>query len=507
MQDNTVSGVAAQKPKAKTNRLFAGRSVIMTDIENITKENVIQVLKESLCAHAINAADTDYLYKYYKGYQPILQRTKDVRPEICNKIVENRANEIVSFKSGYLMGEPIQYVSRGEQEISKEIIRLNDFVESEDKAVKDKELADWFHICGTAYRMILPTPSDSENEDSPFEIFTLDPRTSFVVYMNDLRKCPVMGVTFVLKRNKQIVYSIYTSDRYFEIENDKVTVEKPNPIGVPIIEYPANIARIGEFETVLTLLDALNLVASNRMDGVEQFIQALMLFHNVKIDDELFKRLQELGALAYTDVDTQTKGEVKYLTSELNQAQTQSLVNYLYETILTICGLPNRNGGSSTSDTGAAVHMRDGWEAAEARAKNSELMFKKSEKRFLRKVLHICETIDGLKLRIPQIEIRFTRRNYENIAAKANVLTMMLSNDKIHPKLAFSHCGMFVDSEIAYTESMEWIEAQEGKHERDNSQSGLEGDSDNTANPSEGEQRGDTPEKRRDSNSGSNRKN
>lgn len=72
----------------------------------------------------------------------------------------------------------------------------------------------------------------------------------------------------------------------------------------------------------------------------------------------------------------------------------------MYQTVLTICGMPNRNGGSSTSDTGSAVIMRDGWSAAEARAKDSELMFKKSERTFLKLILNICKTLKGIDLQV-----------------------------------------------------------------------------------------------------------
>lgn len=130
---------------------------------------------------------------------------------------------------------------------------------------------------------------------------------------------------------------------------------------------------------------------------------------------------------------------------------------------LTICGMPNRNGGSSTSDTGSAVIMRDGWSAAEARAKDSELMFKKSERIFLKVVLNICHTLADMDLKVCNVEIRFTRRNYENILQKAQVLDLMLKNNKIHPRLAFEHCGLFVDSDLAYTLSAEYAEEQEQK--------------------------------------------
>lgn len=188
-----------------------------------------------------------------------------------------------------------------------------------------------------------------------------------------------------------------------------------------------------------------------------------MLFHNVDISSADFADLKKEGALKYKDIDPQLKGEIKYLVEELNQGQTQTLVDHLYDTILTICGMPNRNGGSSTSDTGSAVIMRDGWSAAEARAKDSELMFKQSEKEFLKLVLRICRDLTDLELRLSAIEIRFTRRNYENITEKANVLTTMLNNDKIAPQLAFQHCGLFVDPESAYIMSKKYAEEQEQK--------------------------------------------
>ena len=88
-------------------RTMYGRRVITTDVDEITAENVVDVLREAMDVHELNRSEIDYLWKYYKGNQPILTRTKSVRPEICNKIVENRANEIVSFKVGYLCGEEV----------------------------------------------------------------------------------------------------------------------------------------------------------------------------------------------------------------------------------------------------------------------------------------------------------------------------------------------------------------------------------------------------------------
>lgn len=445
---------------------YFGRKKIFTDVAEITRDNVLEVLRKALITHWSNKADMEYLYAYYTGRQPVLNRQKEVRPEIKNTVVENRANEIVSFKVGYLMGEPIQYVSRSDSKsVADKITTLNGYCLSEDKAAKDKELADWFHICGTAYRMVLPdSVFERESDEAPFEIYTLDPRFAFVVYANSIGEPPIMGVKYIQRSDGAVIYSIYTKDRYFEVENQsKIVREEAQSLGIPIIEYPANNARLGAFEIVLPLLDAINTVDSNRLDGVEQFVQALMLFHNVDISGDDFSKLRDEGALKFKDIDPQYKAEIKYLTSELNQSQTQTLVDHLYNTVLTICGMPNRNGGTSTSDTGSAVIMRDGWSAAEARAKDSELMFKLSEKEFLKLVLHICSDLSDLELKLSNVEVRFTRRNYENIAQKSTVLTTMLSNPKIAPVLAFTHCGMFSDPQLAYRMSMDYAEEQEKK--------------------------------------------
>lgn len=442
-----------------------GRRMILTDETEVNIGNVVQILRKALPYHWKNRSEISYLWSYYKGRQPILNRVKEVRPEITNKIVENRANEIVSFKSGYLMGEPLQYVSRGNAEnIADAINQLNEFVFAEEKPAKDKELADWFHICGTSFRMVLPDEMAGEDDESPFEIYTLDPRNTFVVYNNGLGNKPILGVKYVVDENGVVHYSCYSDHEYFEIVESKVVSYDTHILGeIPIIEYPLNMARIGAFELVIPLLDAINLTDSNRLDGVEQFIQALMLFHNVDISSEDFDELRERGAIKFKDIDPQLKAEINYLVSNLNQGETQTLVDHMYQTVLTICGMPNRNGGSSTSDTGSAVIMRDGWSAAEARAKDSELMFKKSERIFLKVVLNICRTLADMDLKVCNVEIRFTRRNYENILQKAQVLDLMLKNNKIHPRLAFEHCGLFVDSDLAYTLSAEYAEEQEQK--------------------------------------------
>lgn len=451
-----------QKALSET-RIMNGRRVIKTSVKAITDENVTEVLQKALGTHELNRSEIDYLYKYYKGDQPIRHRVKDVRPEICNKIVENRANEIVSFKVGYLCGEPIQYVSRsGEEEIVKQVNVLNEYMFAEDKAAQDQELVEWQMICGTAYRLVLPDEPGEEDE-APFEMFTLDPRDTFIVYSTEIGNKPLMAVKYSIDDNDITHYSIYTENRYYLVDGDLLIESKPHALDmIPIIEYPANNARLGSFEIVLPLLDAMNNVASNRMDGVEQLVQAFIKFINCDITKEEYQEFLELGAIKVKSVDGQN-ADVGVVTTELNQTQSQTLKDDYYNAMLTICGMPNRNGGSSTSDTGSAVLLRDGWSDAEARAKDSENVFKRSEKKMLKLVLRICRDLGDSTLRLKDIDMKFTRRNYENIQSKSQVLDTMLKNPKIHPQLAFQHSGMFSDAESAYSMSMKYYEEQQEK--------------------------------------------
>ena len=442
-----------------------GRRVITTDATELTNGNIVSEINKAFDTHSLNRGEIEYLWNYYRGKQPILQRVKTVRPEICNKIVENRANEIVSFKVGYLCGEPIQYVGRnGDESVSRAIAELNEMMFSENKATQDKEVVEWQMIAGTAYRMVLPDKRGGE-DDAPFEIYTLDPRDTFVVYSSEVGNKPMYAVKYRVDENRDRICSVYSANQYWKIVGDKIVEEQPHALGmIPIFEYPANNARLGAFEIVLPMLDAINNVASNRMDGVEQFIQAFVKFVNCDIDENQFKALKDLGAIKVKSVDGAV-ADVSIVTQELNQVQTQTLVDYLYQTVLTICGMPNRNGGSSTSDTGAAVIMRDGWSLAESRAKDSELMFKKSEYEALKLVLRILRDSEGVtedlaKLRLKNLSMQFTRRNYENIQSKAQVLVSMLQQEKIHPRLAFTSSGLFSDPESAYQLSKEYSDEQ-----------------------------------------------
>jgi SPP1 family phage portal protein len=448
---------------ANAERTLFGRRVIYTDETEITRENIASVINEAIPVHLLNSDEIQYLYDYYKGRQPILDRIKEVRKDINNKIVVNYANEIVSFKVGYLAGEPIQYVSHCERVNSEEVNTLNDFMFSENKAKKDQEIIEWGYICGTAFRYV-KADVVSEMDESPFEIFTLDPRYTFVVYSSGIEHKPMIAVTYTVDKDCVKHYIAYTKDSVYSFTDttdalpEKIADNGYNPI-IPIFEYPANNARLGAFETVLPLLDAINRTESNRLDGIEQQIQAFLKFVNCDIDEDGLKAMHEYGAIKIKS-DSANPADVELVSINFSQSDAQVSKEDLYNAVLTIVGMPVMGNGSDTiSANNGAVLVNNGWSQAEARAKDSETMFKGAENEMLKLVLRICKTFtDKINLKSTDIDLKFTRRNYENIQSKAQVLCEMLNNPKIHPKLAFEHSGMFSDPETAYSMSEEYYQ-------------------------------------------------
>ena len=446
-----------------------GRIKIHTDAEVITEANVVAEVERAYAIHTQNYFDIKRLWDAYRGKTAVLQKKKEIREGINFKITENHANEIVTFHPGYVFGEPIQYVRRentasktDDDGIAADINALNGYMADASKSKHDTSLAKWFYSVGTAYRLTLPNKKwTADSDESPVSIYTLDPHNTFVVYRNTIGEEPLMAVTVVEKEDRGVKsYSVYTEDAFYEFEDMGDVTKLPHDLGmIPIIEYPADDARLGVFEIVMTMLDAIDQLQSSCMDDIVQCVNSFLAILGGEVTKEVHERLEEWKMLCLPEgVDA------KYLSAPMHQSDIQNLKEDLLDCALTICSVPNRNGGSSsTSDNGVAVVLRDGWQLAETKAKATEEMFKHSEKEFLKLVLRILRSTVGTKLRLSDITPHFTRRNYENIAAKSQVLIAMLGCKWIHPEVAYAACGIFPDPESAYLQGKAWVEEQEKK--------------------------------------------
>lgn len=453
--------------------VLTGRRKIKTNVQEVTTENVRKIVEDTLAIHAKNACEIDYLYKYYCGKQDILEKRKFARENINNKVTVNIANAIVTYKTSYLLNEPIQYISHsGEKEVSDEVNRLNEYMRAEDKESKDKEIVDWMHICGIAERLILDDKDyATESGGAPFSLFTLDPRNAYVIYHSGIGEKPLAGVILQRDEEDRLYADVYTDKWHFVLTRDGQKTYKSEYGSVPLIEYPNNAARMGAFEPVIPILNAINQLESDALDSIQDFVNGFDVFQNCDIEDGEYGDLSIGGKAVKIKTVTQgAEAKVYRVSSEINQGGVQTRIDDLKESYLTISGMPNRNGGLSTSDTGTAVIFRDGHAESESRAKDTEKLFKRSERQMLRIALTICDIatrgVERLKISLADIKTEFLRKNLTNAQSKAQILCELLNNPMIHPKLAFEAAALFKDNEEAYRISMDYYEKKQEEKER-----------------------------------------
>ena len=460
-----------------------GRREIFTEVKEINSGNVKQVLNKALSVHNRNRSEIRYLQRYLRGIQPVLDRVKTANAEINNKTVVNLASQIVTFKTANFAGEPIQYVSRGNNVAVPGLVeQLNSMMLSEGKPSKDMELAEDMYTCGVGYRLILNEKAKDFLtgdlfDEAPFEIYTTEPGNSFVVKRNDVTKRVLMGVTYTFQDEAQtkVEYTAYTADSTYILSGTAMSVTEIKSVAkhnfgmVPLIEYACNPIRMGAFEVVLPLLDAYSLLTANRIDGVEQFIQALMVFDGIDIDRTEFLELKDLGAikLPKTTDGTSNSRRLYYLNEQLDQAQTQTLMDDIYDRILQIVGMPSQgNANTSDSSNNGAMVIKSGQWDAQARILESQGMWKSSDTEAVKVVLRICHDADALNdLKVSDIEPKFGIHNYEDRLTKVQSFTTLIGSG-CPPIQAFTLSGLSRDPEADAMAYESYQEQQQSEQEQ-----------------------------------------
>lgn len=392
-----------------------GRKKIFTSFDEVTKDNVVDFVNEAISYHMLNLEEEEYLYWYRRGLQPILTRTREIRPELVKRIVSNNANMITTFKNGYFMTSPASYSARSEEK-TELVKRFNDYCISADKSIADNEIIDWFHTVGLGVLYLEPDREGSER--CPFHTYPLDPRSAFDVYSYRPGQEAVAGINTVIK-GEEVLFDVFTKEKVFRLSGGlsglkmlpqsrpligtatKVLSEEPNVIGeIPIIEYQYDINRMASFEVAIPICDEINEMQSRLAEGIEGNIQQLAIAWNCNFDEGVTANdIRERGMLVLRS-SGDNKADFALLESHLSQAETQTNIDALYEQLLDKTGLPSisRDEGGS-SDNGSAVYLKSGYTIADTHRRNTEDFWRKSDKQFRRVALKI------LKLRFSDFDL------------------------------------------------------------------------------------------------------
>lgn len=468
-----------------------GRLPIYTSIEYFDPENpeeVIMEVNEALAVHAMNLEQMEYLYWYRRGITPIYEKTKDIRPEINHKISSNIAGSIVDFKDGYFLTQPATYIPRkGKEDMANEVGLLNEFLYRSGKHDADNELVDWFHTVGKADLFV----KSEDDDEVPFKAYALDPRSAFVVRSTKPGNEPVYAGYSVIdegelrvdvwdKRNLYRCRGMKVPNMTSPIKDLLTTVYEvietiPNPLGmIPIIEYQHNSVWMGAFENAIDLFDAIDDLQSGRLDAVDQFVQSLLVFYNCELGTDedgnaiTPSYVRAAGAIFLKSIGD-NKADLKEISSQLDQGQTQTLVNNLYETALSICGMPVTSNAFPGDSTGLAIELRDGWTICEMNARNTEDLFKKANRQFDKIIVKILKEKGMTKLNLSDFELHFTRNELRAVQSKAQALNTLLASG-LHPTLALAKSGISADPVSEYELSKEYMTLRWGNPEETSAQ-------------------------------------
>lgn len=432
-----------------------GRKIAYSNVEQITADNIVNVVGNCIGAFYFNKTIIRYLWNYYKGDQPVLYRTKVQNADITNKVSENHAYEIVQFKVGQTYGEPIQLISRKDDErINNAVDEFNDYLTDANKQEKDIKAGEWQSATGTSFKAVQIT----KNEDMPFRIVAPTPMNTFVIYSQSTEE-PLLAIQELKDADGQMYKLCYTDSYECKIVNGKVRDWKLHGFGgIPIVEFPNNHERISDIELVIGLLDAINTMQSNRMDGVEQFVQFWIKFVNCDIDPETFEKMKISHALTVKSNNEQNKSDVDIMTQELNQTECQVAKDDLWDNAQSILAIPTRESQNSGGDTQGAVSLRAGWDFSKTRAKQKDPIIKTSEKRLAKVILNVIRIKDhDLGLTARDFDVQINHSPLDNLYTKTQALDQMLKAG-INPRIAVSTCGLWGDAEKVFIQSKPYFD-------------------------------------------------
>jgi SPP1 family phage portal protein len=442
-----------------------GRIVIYTDVKEVTKENVISVLRSAILEHDQNSARIQFLLDYDAGIQP-LQRTKKTRTDIDCRCVDNVANEVTEFNLGFKWGNPITFVQNGDESnknITKAIAELNTCYQSQGYNQKQQELARYIEICGVGY-VYIDVNTEYEDGDSYFTYDVLDPRITFVVrstYYSD-RRIILAGTYRKEKNTGKRFYTCFTKDQRFEITDGlKITNGKneeknkwgflersgeENPLHkIPIVEYVRSYDRMGCFERQISEMDNLNLLVSDFTNDVDQNTQAIWHGNDVEfpkeiIEDENGKKVEvtkKPGTNEWILTYTSQDGKQPFINPLAVQYDYSGMLNniqYRRQVILQKCNVPQRNDNSGGS-TGVAMSDATGWSQAETAAAKQQLITDGCKMEEIKVVLEAIKQSSGieannplLKLRSRDVQPNIKRQKTYEMSTKVNSIATLISH-------------------------------------------------------------------------------
>ena len=379
-------------------------------------ELTVSMIEKYIEKNRVEEVRREHLYGYYTGKHKIQNRTMKDAAKPNNKVVNPYPHYITDTMTGYFMGEPITYKSVDNQFLSaiKEIFKYND------EATENSELAKDASICGEAYELLYV------DEDGEVRFKRLNPISGIPIYDNTVEEELLYFIrhysdTDILTGNVITYVEVYsrTDFRLYEKTIGHMTLlqERPHTFGaVPIIVYKNNEENIGDFELVLSLIDAYDKIVSDNVNDLEYFVDAyLCLYGMMGTEPEDVAQMKENRVLL---MDGDAKAE--WLVKSINDGYIENLKTRINEDIHKFSFCPSLTDKDFASNA-SGVAMKYKLMGLENSTAKKESSFKKGIQRRIELICNILY-IMGTEYDYRDIEVVFTRNMPANITEIADVL-------------------------------------------------------------------------------------
>lgn len=309
----------------------------------ITDELVTKLIKlhEEDCERYITLED------YYRGKAKIYERSKEDY-KANNKLALDYPSYIVDILLGLFVGKPISYTVAEENaemmESLQEVFDLND--EQDENA----EIAKICGIKGRGYEIVYL------DEEGGVRFNEVQPENIVMVYDNHIKPEPLFCIYIredadaesIGKESKNKLVTLYTKDSIKEMRlggsDLKLIEENANLFGaIPVVEFKNNNEAIGDFERVLSLIDALNLAQSDTANDFEEFTDALLVLAGMpQADSDDVNRMIEDKVLLL-DKSGGAGQSAEWLIKDINDTALENYKNRLDADIHKFAKVPNMN--------------------------------------------------------------------------------------------------------------------------------------------------------------------
>lgn len=334
-----------------------------------------------------------------------------------NKLVVNLPKYIVDTYNGYFLGIPPKISLKKGTDNDKLQAWLN-HVSFFDQL---NELSKQADIYGRSIGFVY------QNENAETGFAYVSPTKAFMIYDNTIERNPLAFVRYEYYENEneyQARGSIYYANKIYKFNSNQLDNDfRINPYKmVPAVEFYENEERQGVYDSVKTLINALDKAISQKGNQVEYFDNAYLAMIGVHLptDKKTGKPIIDIKQnrfLYLPNVDPNSSPDVRFIAKPDGDQMQENYIQRLSDWIYQIAMVPNPNDESfAGNSSGVALEYK--YLPMKSKAGSKERKFTKSLRTLFRTVFSTGQVISSAgKNSWEDLQFQFTRNIPQDIAS------------------------------------------------------------------------------------------